>query len=180
VALGWQRFSTSIVLVTYTLVASIVMLNMLIAIMTESYARVRENIADRRLLERAMLILEEQDLKVYGDKITEGLEDLLVGMFPCLKRRIEQRKQQRDEISLNWFPAWLHCMVKRKYVVEEDRDSDDDLRELVHKMCAQAERDRAAMQQAVRQLLTSSRCEAPAASSGPVSCVKRGDVPMSG
>jgi len=146
-----RRFSFSLMLVVFTLIATIVMLNMLIAIMSESYARVRENINDRRLLERAMLILEEQDLKVYGDKITEWLEDFVLKMFPCFRRCIERRRRLRDESS--WFPAWLHCLVKRKYVAETARSETEDVRELLHKMRVQAERDRAALLGQITQLV---------------------------
>merc|ERR1712070_446338 len=53
------RFSMAFIVVIFTLLANVVMLNMLIAIMGQSYNRVQEKINDRQLLERAMLILEE-------------------------------------------------------------------------------------------------------------------------
>ena len=151
----------SLMVIFFTLIANIVMLNMLIAIMGESYARVRVNIGDRQLLERARLILEEQDLRVYGDKLTEALEDLLAQMLPCLKPRLARRRsQQRGEDA--WFPSWLHCMVRRKYTAETERGAIDELREMVYEMRIQGERERTAISQAVNQLVKAQQRQATA------------------
>jgi len=111
-----RRISTAGVLVLFTLLANVVMLNMLIAIMSESYNRVRDRMLDRQLLERAMLILEEQAQKIAYDRLAEHVENLVVNCFGMMAPSVKQyraRKQLARKQS-DWFPAWLHCIVKRK------------------------------------------------------------------
>ena len=110
-----QRMSHVLLFMYFTLFANLIMLNMLIAIMGESYGKVRENMGDRILLERAALILEEQDFIVYGDYLWEAVENWLGRRGNLFKTWITVRQNERKRLRDVEYPSWLHCLVKRKY-----------------------------------------------------------------
>jgi len=118
-----KRLFLALIIIGFTLVANIVMLNMLIAIMSESYNRVRDRMQDRQLLERAMLVLEEQDQKIVLERLFESIENFFSKMLGRGTISSDRAKARRNESE--WFPNWLHVLVKRTYDNDDDDDDDD-------------------------------------------------------
>lgn len=123
-----------IYLIYFTMFANIVMLNMLIAIMGESYGRVRETSGDLILLERAKLILEEQDFIVYGDHLLEQLQRLLQKLRLDWFGWITKRQAARTRRRALEYPAWLHCLAKRRYQTDAGEEVWEDVRALLDEM----------------------------------------------
>jgi len=121
-------------LIYFTMFANIVMLNMLIAIMGESYGRVRETSGDLILLERATLILEEQDFIVYGDYLLEQFQKLLKYLRLDWFGWITKRQAARTRRRALEYPAWLHCLAKRRYQTDAGEEVWEDVRALLDEM----------------------------------------------
>jgi hypothetical protein len=100
-----DRYSVSLVLVYFTLFANIVMLNMLIAQMADSYNRVRDTMHDQQLLMRAQLIIEEQDQQVAFDSLVQQFQKMVACCIPVF-RPADSHGETHEE----WFPIWLHCI----------------------------------------------------------------------
>jgi hypothetical protein len=114
-----HNFSSTVVVIYMYFFANIVMLNILIAIMGKTFGDVQERMKEQQLLQRAELLIEEQDMMIMFANVWDSV--LRAACVPL--SRIKARQMRRD---VKCFPNWLHVLAPsdRQTAAAQDRARD--------------------------------------------------------
>jgi len=98
--MNYVQFIAIFFWVTFSLIIVIILLNLLIALMSNAYEQVEQNAAEEWMVELADILVDIQDFS----------------LLPWEKRGYSE-----------WFPKWIHCIVPTSVVEVENKEKEEDV-----------------------------------------------------